>query len=40
MLRSSLDGPTAQLVMASLDKDLAASKRDEIVERLGDLITL
>jgi len=26
--------------MASLDKDLAASKRDEIVERLGDLITL
>ena len=28
------------LVMASLDKDLAASKRDEIVERLGDLITL
>jgi len=30
----------AQLVMASLDKDLAASKRDEIVERLGDLITL
>jgi protein required for attachment to host cells len=40
LLRSSLDGPTAQLVMASLDKDLAASKQDEIVERLGDLITL
>ena len=40
LLRSSLDGPTAQLVMASLDKDLAASNRDEIVERLGDLITL
>ena len=40
LLRSSLDGPTAQLVMASLDKDLAASKRNELVERVGELITL
>ncbi len=40
LLRSSLDGPTAQLVMASLDKDLAASKTSELVERIGEVITL
>jgi protein required for attachment to host cells len=40
LLRSSLDGPTAQLVMVSLDKDLAASKTNELVERLSKLITL
>ncbi len=40
LLRSSLDGPTAQLVMVSLDKDLAASKKNELVERLSKLITL
>ena len=40
LLRSSLDGPTAQLVMASLDKDLATSKTNELVERLSELITL
>jgi protein required for attachment to host cells len=40
LLRSSLDGPTAQLVMVSLDKDLAASKKSELVERLGEVITL
>ena len=40
LLRSSLDGPTSQLVMVSLDKDLAASKKSELVERLSELITL
>jgi protein required for attachment to host cells len=40
LLRSSLDGPTAQLVMVSLDKDLAASKKSELVERLSEVITL
>jgi len=40
LLRSSLDGPTAQLVMASLDKDLAASKKSELVERLSEVLTL
>jgi protein required for attachment to host cells len=40
LLRSSLDGPTAQLVMVSLDKDLAASKTNELVDRLSKLITL
>lgn len=40
LLRSSLDGPTAQLVMVSLDKDFAASKKSELMERLGEVITL
>ena len=40
LLRSSLDGPTARLVIVSLDKDFAASKKSELVERLSELITL
>jgi len=40
LLRSSLDGPTAQLVMVSLDKDFAASKQSELVERLSEVIKL
>ena len=40
LLRSSLDGPTAQLVMVSLDKDFAASKKSELVERIGEVVTL
>jgi protein required for attachment to host cells len=40
LLRSSLDGPTAQLVIVSIDKDFAASKKSELVERLSELITL
>jgi hypothetical protein len=40
LLRSSLDGPTAQLVMASLDKDLATSKASELVERLSEVVAL
>jgi protein required for attachment to host cells len=40
LLRSSLDGPTAQLVMLSLDKDFAASKKSELVERLSEVVTL
>jgi protein required for attachment to host cells len=40
LLRSSLDGPTAQLVIVSLDKDFAASKKSELVERLSEVVTL
>ena len=40
LLRSSLDGPTAKLVTASLDKDLAAEKTSELAERLGEMIAL
>ena len=40
LLRSSLDGPTAKLVTASLDKDLASEKTSELAERLGELIAL
>ncbi|TFH32854.1 MAG: host attachment protein [Myxococcales bacterium] len=40
LLRSSLDGPTAQLVMVSLDKDFAATKKSDLVERLSEVITL
>ena len=34
------DGPTAQLVIVSLDKDFAASKHSELVERLSEVVTL
>ncbi|MGB5703895.1 MAG: host attachment protein [Polyangiales bacterium] len=40
LLRSALDGPTAKLVTGSLDKDLAASKTSELVERLDEVIKL
>jgi protein required for attachment to host cells len=40
LLRSSLDGPTAKLVTASLDKDLASEKTSELAERLSEMIAL
>jgi protein required for attachment to host cells len=40
LLRSSLDGPTAQLVVGSLDKDLASSKEAELIEHLGEVIAV
>lgn len=40
LLRSSLDGPTSQLVVGSLPKDLAASKEEELVEHLGKIMAV
>ena len=40
LLRSSLDGPTAQLVVGSLHKDLAATKKAELIEHLGEIIAV
>lgn len=40
LLRSSLDGPTARLVVGSLDKDLAAHKESELLEHLGEVIAI
>ena len=40
LLRSSLDGPTAQLVVGSIDKDLASSKEAELIEHLGEVIAV
>ena len=40
LLRASLDGPTSQLVVGSLDKDLAMTKEPELVERLGKVIAV
>ena len=40
LLRSSLDGPTASLVVGSLDKDLAFTKEDELVKHLGQVIAV
>jgi protein required for attachment to host cells len=40
LLRSSLDGPTAQLVVGSLDKDLAAHKESVLVEHLAEIIAV
>ena len=39
-LRSSLDGPTAQLVVGSLHKDLATTKEAELIEHLGEIIAV
>lgn len=40
LLRSALDAPTAQLVVGSLDKDLASAKEAELIERLGEIIAV
>lgn len=40
LLRAALDGPTAQLVVGSLDKDFASVKEAELVERLGEVVAL
>jgi protein required for attachment to host cells len=40
LLRASLDGPTAQLVVGSLDKDLATRKEAELIGQLGKVIAI
>lgn len=40
VLRSSLDGPTSQLVVGSIDKDLANSSEAELVKHLGEVIAV
>jgi protein required for attachment to host cells len=40
LLRSSLDGPTAQLLVGSLNKDLASSRQAELIEHLGEVMAV
>jgi protein required for attachment to host cells len=40
LLRSTLDGPTAQIVVGSVDKDLARSKEAELIKHLGEVIAV
>lgn len=40
LLRASLDGPTSQLVIGSIDKDLASSEEAEILEHLDEIIVV
>lgn len=40
LLRSALDSPTSQLVVGSLDKDLAAAKEPELIKHLGEVIAV
>lgn len=40
LLRASLDGPTSQLVIASIHKDLATSKEAELIKHLGEVILI
>jgi protein required for attachment to host cells len=40
LLRSSLDGPTAQLLVGSLNKDLASTRQAELIEHLGEVIAV
>ena len=40
LLRASLDGPTAQLVVGSLDKDLATRTEAELIGQLGKVIAI
>jgi protein required for attachment to host cells len=40
LLRSSLDVPTAQLLVGSLNKDLASTKQAELIEHLGEIIAI
>ncbi|MGB5547404.1 MAG: host attachment protein [Polyangiales bacterium] len=40
LLRASLDGPTSQLVLASIHKDLASSKEAELIKHLGEVILI
>jgi protein required for attachment to host cells len=39
-LRSSLDAPTQQLVVGSLDKDLARAKEEELIDQVGAVIAI
>ena len=40
LLRSSLDAPTQDLVVGSLNKDLIRTEEPELVEHLGEVIAL
>lgn len=40
LLRSSIDRPTAQLVVGSVDKNLASSNEAELIEHLADVIAV
>ncbi len=40
LLRSSLDGPTTQLVVGSVHKDLASAKEAELIEHLSKVIAI
>ena len=40
LLRASLDVPTAQLVVGSIDKDLATRKESELIKHLGEVIAV
>jgi len=40
LLRSSLDGPTSQLVIGSIHKDLATSNEAELIQHLGEVIVI
>jgi protein required for attachment to host cells len=40
LVRSALDGPTAQAVVGAVDKNLARSKESELIERLGGVIAV
>lgn len=40
LLRSSLDGPTSQLVVGSVHKDLASSNEAELIRHLGEVIVV
>jgi protein required for attachment to host cells len=40
LLRSSLDGPTSQLVVGSLHKDLASTKEAELIKHIGQVIAV
>ena len=40
LLRSSIDGPTSQLIVGSLDKDLATVGEADLVGHLGEVIAV
>jgi len=40
LLRSSLDTPTQQLVVGSLDKDLAKVKEADLIGHVGEVIAV
>jgi hypothetical protein len=40
LLRTSLDGPTTQLVIGSVRKDLAFSNAAELIGHLGEVIAV
>lgn len=40
LLRSSLDGPTSQLLLGSINKDLAMSSEAELLKHLSEMIAI